>query len=73
MTLTIMPQPLPSQRLHTCSACQTVGLWSDRWSWYGSPADLDAGRPLIKACCAACRKALAAAGTTPTGDFPRVV
>lgn len=70
MTLRIMPKPAPGQRLHTCSACKSVDLWSDSWSWYGSMADWDDGRPLIKACCAACRRALAANGIIPIGDEP---
>lgn len=44
--------------LHTCTACGRTATWGPTWSWYGSMADADEGRPLVKACCDECRRTI---------------
>lgn len=54
------PRLLPSgARIHVCTNCGRADAWGPTWSWYGSLAALDAGRRVVKACCEACREALA--------------
>lgn len=52
---------MTASRLHRCTVCGAVGPWSPSWQWFGSMADLDDGRPVVKTCGAACRKGLSAA------------
>lgn len=43
-------------RLHTCAACAKLAPWDEGWSWYGSYADIDDGKPVAKFCSDPCRK-----------------
>jgi hypothetical protein len=45
-------------RYHRCSACGTIGQWSEAWSWHGSMRDIDEGRPVLKACSQDCAQQL---------------
>lgn len=59
------PCRCPPKRPHICDACGRTALWDENWSWYGSLADLDDGKPVLKACSKACRSALKEAGRVP--------
>jgi len=43
------------QRLHTCSVCGTEGPWGPEWQWFGSLADIEDGRPVVKVCSKKCK------------------
>lgn len=43
--------------LHRCDICQACGPWTESWTWFGSYADLDDGKPVVKLCSKSCREA----------------
>lgn len=48
------PPEQPTGRVHTCSTCRTVSVWTDGWSWFGSYKEIDDGKPVLKFCSNAC-------------------
>ena len=49
-----IPDRPPSGKLYQCSACGKENIWGPTWSWYGSLADLEYGRPTLKFCSDTC-------------------
>lgn len=51
-------RPQPPKRLapvHKCSVCgRRAGSWGPGWRWYGSMAQLDEGKPIVKMCSKQC-------------------
>lgn len=43
--------------VHQCSTCGKREEWGDTWSWFGSIADIENSRSVLKFCSAACAKA----------------
>jgi hypothetical protein len=60
-------------RVHTCSACGKQGPWTASWGWYGSYADLDADRPVVKLCSDPCWTAAKAQGLIPRNASKKAV
>lgn len=43
-------------KTHQCSYCEKVEAWLPSWIWWGSYADLDEGRPVLKFCSDDCKE-----------------
>ncbi len=41
-------------KLHECSACWMRAPWGPSWGWYGSYAEMEDGKPVVKLCSDAC-------------------
>lgn len=52
-------------KLHSCDICGKRGPWTDTWSWYGSYAALDDGKPVINQCSDECRAEAKRRGLVP--------
>lgn len=55
-------------RIYECDQCHRRGPWTDDWRWFGSWADLDDGKPVLKFCSRACGDAYAPEGK-PGGTY----
>ena len=60
-----MAGPAPAARIHECTVCGGRGPWSDKWCWYGSYRDFEAGRPIVELCSENCRHGAVARGLVP--------
>lgn len=48
----------PTERVHTCDVCGTVGEWASGWAQWGSLGDMDEWGLDIVVCSRACSAAL---------------